>query len=157
MKKLFITLLILLTASICQAAGTVTGSSALFGGGDMMRVTYTVTFDASAGSPANVALDSITATTGKTMRSLSGWILLRVDTYPGTTAPTADTDFYLWLIEDKIDILGNNGFNAIDGAATYNSFYPATASQPLSGAEIFDIDNNAVNSAGCIIIFTLYR
>jgi len=53
-------------------------------------------------------------------------------------------------------VLGGNGVNIIDNA-TYNTIYPATATQPLDGDEIIDIDNNAVNNATCTVVFLLYR
>lgn len=158
MKRIFsILFLMVLFSGYAFAAGTVTGSSERFGyNNNFLRNTYTVTFDESAASPANVALDSISAGPGETLHSVSGYMLLRVDIYPGATGPTDNTDFYVWSVEDKIDILGNNGLNAIDNA-TNSSFYPATVSQPLTGNEIFDIDNNAVNNAGCVVIFTMYK
>lgn len=153
-------LIFLLMVAPCFAAGTVTGAvkryQGISGTYEVAVFTYTVTFDSSNGAPANVALDSILDSDGDDLPTVAGWILFRVDIYPGTTGPTDDTDFYLWSVEDKIDVLGNNGLNAIDNA-TYSSVYPATASQPLTGDELFDIDNNAVNSAGTVIIIKLYR
>ena len=157
MKKLslFLVVIALCFSSTVYAAGTITGSSELIDE-NTMRVTYTVTFGADATSFADVALDSITATTGARLRKVGGWWLLRIDYNYGATGPTDNSDLYLWLVTDKSDILGNNGLNVIDNA-TNNTLYPATVSQPLSGAELIDIDNNAVNDATCTLIFTLYK
>lgn len=160
LRWLLVALFLLMAPAAVMAAGTVTGVASSFQGVsgryEIMKMTYTVTFDSSAAAPANVALNSINDTNGNSIASVGGWWLLRVDIYPGSTGPTDNTDLYLWSVEDKIDVLGDNGANAIDNA-TYSSIYPAVASQPLNGAEVFDIDNNAVNSAGTVIIFHLYR
>jgi len=164
MKKLILTIAILfcfVTLSFA-ADGTVTGDASQIyqsGPGDeIMRITYTVTFAADNNPPVEVALNSILDTNGVKLPRLGGWWLLNIDTYPGTTAPTANTDFYLWSVDQKIDILGGNGVDSIDGAATYNTFFPLTSSRPLTGTEVFDVtDSNAVNSAVTYIVFTLYR
>lgn len=155
MKKLFLVLfIVLIFPCFVFAAGTVTGSSEL--NQNIMKITYSVTFGSDNAAPANVALDSITATSGARLRSVGGWWLLRVDIYPGATGPTDNTDFYIWSVEDKIDVLGGSGANAIDNA-TVSSVYPATTTQPLFGTEIFDIDNNAVNNATTTIVLILYK
>lgn len=156
MKRLLITIVfVLVLATSAFAAGTITGSSEL--NQNIMRVTYTITFGADASSPANVALDSITSSTGARLRTLGGWWLLRVDTLFGATGPTDDTDIYLYYpAASKADVFGGSGVNTIDNA-TNNSFYPATVSQPLTGSEILSISGNAVNDAIVTIIFTLYK
>ena len=163
MKKLVLisALILCLIPGVVFAAGTVTASEILYDGlsgkWEVMKVTYTVTFGAAAGAPANTALTDILDTDGKALRtSVQGWWLFRIDIYPGDTGPTDNTDLYLWSVEDKIDVIGGAGVNAIDNA-TYSSVYPASSTQPLTGEELFDIDNQAVNDAACVIIFTLYR
>ena len=161
MKKLilFLTLIFVLIAGPVFAAGTVTGSVARYEGRsglfEWMKITYTVTFGADNAAPANVALHHILDSSGVVLESPAGWILQKVDITYATTGPTDDTDFYLWAIENKIDILGGNGVDQIDNA-TNNSFYPAVSTQLVTGEEVFDIDNNAVNNAGCVIVLTLY-
>lgn len=164
MKK-FIAILIVafltLFASQCFAAGTVTGATTylvdgLSGRFEHMKITYTVTFGDDASSPANTTLNDISDSSGVALYSAQGWWLLKIDIYPGGTGPTDNTDLYLWYVADKIDVLGNNGLNSIDNA-TFSTVYPATSTQPLTGDEILDIDNNAVNDAGTVLIFTFYR
>lgn len=166
MKKLFLlllTALILFISVNSWAAGTVTCTDYLYNGlskkSEIRVVTYSVTFGSDASSPANVALDSIVASSyGSARPSLSGWWLLRVDYLYGATGPTDDSDLYLWKSygENRADVLGGTGVDQIDNA-TDNIIYPDEVTQPLTGAEIFDIDNNAVNDATCTIVFTLYR
>ncbi len=167
MKKLilFLTLISILALaipSVVFAAGTVTGVVSAYSKsehGEIMRITYLVTFGSSAGSPANVALNLILTTSGTRLPALAGYWLLSIATIPGSTGPTDDTGITLWIssaFEDDIDILGSNGINAIDNTAD-NLFYPATSTQPLTGEEIFDIDGNSVNNATVSIVFTIYR
>ena len=107
--------------------------------------------------PDEVALNDILDTSGNRLPRLGGWWLWRIDIYYGSTGPTDDTDFYLYSLDDRIDVLGGNGVDQIDNA-TDNSFYPLTSSQFLFGTEIFDIpDNNSVNNAITYIVFHLYQ
>ena len=166
MKKLILisALILCLIPGVVFAAGTVTASEILYDGlsgkWEVMKVTYTVTFDAAAAPPAAVALTDILDTNWKALRtSVQGWWLFRIDVTFGGTAPKINTDFRLWSVEDKIDVLGASGLNQIDNA-THSSFYPASSTQPLTGEEIFDVDPAAENdevNAACEIIFTLYR
>lgn len=145
--------------NLVLSAGTITCVDTTYDGlsreKEIRFVIYTVTFDSGAASPANISLDTIP---GVSKGSLGGWWLLRVEYMFGGTGPTDDTDLYLWRSYgvDKIDILGGNGVDFIDNA-TNNVIYPVTTSQPLTGGEIFDIDNNSVNDAVGTIVFTLYR
>ena len=52
--------------------------------------------------------------------------------------------------------LQNNGVNSIDAGGTYNTVYPLTSSQLLTGNEMLNVENNAVNSATTTLIFHLY-
>ena len=164
MKK-FIPILLLISILIagpCFGAtvGTVTCTDYVYNGlsgkPETRVITYTVTFGDAAASPANVTLHNIVATAYNSRETLRGWWLWKINTTDAATGPTEDTDFYLWSVEDKHDVLGGNGVDSIDNASD-NTFYPATVSQALTGEEIFDIDNNAVNDAGTVIIFHLYR
>ena len=122
-----------------------------------MRITYTVTFASDNNPPDEVTLNNILDTNGANLPRLGGWWLLRIDIWYGSTGPTDDTDFYLYSVDDRVDVLGGNGVDQIDNA-TDNSFYPLTSSQMLTGTEIFDIpDNNSVNNAITYIVFHLYR
>lgn len=164
MKKLnrFIAILalVLLLPVMSFGAASVTGAAVqyegLSGRYETMVITYTVTFSAAAASPANVALHHILTSTGVPLPSAEGWWLWKINTTDATTGPTDDTDLYLWSVENKHDVLGGNGVDSIDNDAD-NTFYPAVVSQALTGEEILDIDNNAVNDAGTVIIFHLYK
>jgi len=153
-------LVLLFPALSFAAAGTLTGSTSIFTGisgkREIMVNTYVVTFGAAHEEPYAVPLDIISDSSGNALISVAGWWLFRVDTLFGGTAPTADTDLQLWSVRKKIDILGGNGVDGID-ATTNNRIYPAVSTQPLTGNEELDIDNNAVNSATTTIIFTMYR
>ena len=163
MKKLilFLALISILVSAPCWAvtAGTVTGAMTGYvrsGDTEYMWVSYTVTFGDGNAAPANVALNLILNTSGTRMAPLGGWSLFRIDTTDATTGPTDNTDLYLWKDEDETDVLGGNGVDQIDNANS-NSFYPAVASQPLTGEELLDIDNNSVNDAETVIVFWLYK
>jgi len=126
-------------------------------------ITYTVTFSATASSPATIAMYKVP---GMTTKSLYGWWIAEIDIIPGDTGPTDDTDFYLYRPAassvlpgwgtSKIDVFGGNGVDSIDNA-TITTFNPATISRPLTGEELLFIENNAVNNATTTITFTLYR
>lgn len=143
-------------------AGTITGEATEIkstgNAPDIMTIEYTVTFGSDASSPANVALNSILDAGGGRLPLANGWWLLSVDYMYGATGPTIDSDLFLWRSygENKIDVLGGSGVDLID-IATNHTAWPATVSRPLNGYEIIDFDNNLVNNAGCIVVFTLYR
>ena len=157
-RNVLVVILMLLMASGAWAAGTITGKSYMTSRDDIRFIVYTVTFDAAAASPANVALDNIKDANGGSLPSVAGWWLFSVSTQFGGTGPTDDTDMYLYLAEgaSKNDILGASGVNSIDNA-TNNTIYPATSTQPLLGTEIISFANNAVNNATCTLIYRLYR
>ena len=146
------------------AAGTVVVASdklsppGLSGKPEMREVSYTVAFDASAGSPANTALDAILTSNGTSIESLGGWWIQRVDVHFGATGPTDDTGVYLYKATgaSKSDLFGGNGADALDAAGNV-TFYPATSTQALFGDEVISFTGNSVNSATCTIVFTLYR
>lgn len=177
MKKLILILACLFVsmffASQAVAAGTITCTDytvpGLTGKKEVRFITYTVTFAAAhPEEPANIAMDDVTATTtvSPTRATVAGWWLMEVDIIPGTTGPTADTDFYLYRPAavsgvpgwgaTKIDVFGGNGVDAIDNA-TISTFQPATTTRPLTGKEILSFANEAVVNATCTITFTLYR
>ena len=161
-RNLLVVMLMLLMASGSWAGST----SSIYGddntmqgltGKETRRIVYTVTFDSNAASPAVVGLDSITRTNGLKMSTVGGWWLFEVNTQYGATAPTADTDLYLYryTANSRIDVLGGNGVDKID-AVTDNTFNPVTTSKPLVGNELLTFANNAVNSAITYVIFWLY-
>jgi len=158
MKKLIVALLFLVMASPAFGAGTIV----IAAGGDEYlgangrRITYNVVFDASAAAFANIALDSIENSQGQTVASLKGWYLSHIDYVYGTTGVTDDTSLYVWSVEDKIDILGAEGFEKLD-EASYDTIFPLTITRQLTGNEIMDIDDNAVNDATCTLIFHFYK
>lgn len=86
---------------------------------------------------------------------LSGWGLWMVETDPGTTGPTDNTDLYL-KTANGTDILGGNGENGIDNA-TNNLIYTPVSPFYIGGTLTQDIDNNAVNSATVTIKYYLVR
>lgn len=138
------------------SAGTITAADYIYGvNRDTRKITYTVSFGTSTTIP-NTALDSITRSSGSVQETIAGWWLFRVDIIPGSTGPTDDSDLYLWSVEDQIDVLENAGNGEVDNA-TNRTVYPVASTQPLTGAEIFDIDGNAVANATCTIVFTLHK
>ena len=161
MKKILIMVvaLIALSFSHAMAAGTITGSSE-YNGENNMIITYTITFDASAASFNDVPLDHIIKTRGAAeLQTIfgGGWYLHKIESFYVATVVTADCDLYLWSYKaDGLDILGGNGVDKVD-ADTNFTIYPATSSQPLTGRELIDIDNNAVNSASHLLRLHLYR
>ena len=158
MKKLFLTCLFVLFAVQVWAAGTITVVYDVQPDENTRVVAYSVAFDSAAASPAATALNSISVLGGLIHNGMGGWWILEVSTLYGTTGPTDDTDLYLYRNygTNKIDVLGGNGVNSIDNAANV-TFNPATTTRPLMGDEIISISNNAVNSATCTIVFTLYK
>jgi len=176
MKKLLLILACLFVpvffASQAMAAASITCTdytiTGVTGGKEIRFITYTVTFGAAHEEPTNTAMDDVTITTSvsPTRASVAGWWLMEVDIIPGTTGPTADTDFYLYRPAAasgvpgwgtlKIDVLGGNGVDSIDNA-TISTFNPATTTRPLTGKEILSFANEAVANATCTIVFTLYR
>lgn len=162
-RNLLVMLLMLFTASASWAGST----SSIYGADNTMqgltgketrRIVYTVTFDSNAASPTPVALDSITRTNGLKLDTVGGWWLFEVNTQYGATAPTANTDLYLYryTANSRIDVLGGNGVDQID-AVTDNTFHPPVISKPLVGNELLTFANNAVNSAITYVILWLYR
>ena len=154
-----------LVVSVAYGAGTVVITSDILypgesGNDEARKITYLVDFDAVTATIGNVVLRDIKNSDGSTANRneylLHGWWLLRIDTLYGDTGPTDDTGLYIWSTEDRIDILGDNGADAIDNA-TDNTIYPKTATPFLTGLEIFDIDGQAVSDASCTLIFHLYR
>ena len=78
-----------------------------------------------------------------------------VETDPGATGPTDNTDFVL-NTENGTDMLGGNGANAIDNA-TNNLVYPPVSPMPIGPVLTLAITNNAVNSAVVVIKLYLVR
>lgn len=155
-------LLVLLMASSAWAAGTVVVTSdfsyaGISGAKETRQIVYTVTFGADASSPTAVALDNILKS-GVRIPTVAGWWLLEVSTLFGATAPTDNSDLYLYraIGTNKVDVLGGNGENKIDNA-TNNTFTPATTTRPLLGTELLSMSNNAVNNATFTLVLWLYR
>jgi hypothetical protein len=127
-------------------------------GKEAREIVYLVTFGSDASSPASTALDSILKSNGLAAGTTGGWWLFKVSTLYGSTAPTDNTDMYLYRATgtNKIDVLGGQGVNAIDNTAN-NTFYPATATQMLFGDDILVVSGNSVNNATVQIVMELYR
>ena len=163
MKKLILTCLFVFIASQAMgAAGTITVVSDITmrsGEGHIRVIEYALVFGSGAESFDDVALNNITgsASLGVPEPSLAGWYLHKIESFYIATVVTADCDLYLWSYKaDGLDILGGNGVDKVD-ADTNFTIYPATSSQPLTGFELIDIDNNAVNNAKHTLRFHLYR
>lgn len=161
-----IPLLALLIPSIAFGASTITGAESLnqglSGRWEVRRIVYTVTCHTD-GSFTTTTLNNINDSQSRSLKTVEGWWLIRVDTYATTTDPDDDTDLYLYMDSTRagysVDILGGRGVNQIDANTTNasNTLYPATTSQPLTGAEQIAISGNTVNTAIFEIVFTLYR
>jgi len=149
MKKLATLLVVfalLVTSGVALAAGTVvltTTDNVM--GQDVVIYTYTMTADSADGSfPATAS------------RPIDGWII-RVETNPGATAPTA-----LWgltlLDQDGLDVMGG----VIAAGATTGRSATATqhvmAPQPyVRGAVTITPTGNSVNSAVVVLRITVLR
>ena len=159
MKKILIMVvaIVALSFSFAGAEGTITGSSEIVSE-NYMIVEYAINFDASAVAFANTPLNHITRTPGgAALQNVGGWWLFKIESFYLATVVTADCDLYLWSYKsDGLDVLGGNGVDKVD-ADTNFTIYPATSTQPLTGKELIDIDNNAVNSAKHTLRFHLYR
>ena len=166
MKKLILICLFMLIASQAWAdeVGTIVVVSDITmrsGEGYTRVVEYSIGFgaDATGAAFADVALNSITgsASLGVGDPSLAGWWLFKIESFYVATVVTADSDLYLWsYASDGLDVLGGNGVNKVD-ADTNFTIYPATSTQPLTGSELIDIDNSAVNGASHTIRIHLYK
>ena len=168
MKRLFLILaLALLVPSFAMAAvDSMTAEEGQFQGMDgrtFRTVTIAITWATTPVALTNRTLRDIVTTAGRKLWDYGGWWLFKVEyLYGAASPPTDNSDLYIWSTEDRLDILGGNGVNAVDNA-TDNVIYPATSTQPLTGGEIIDIDNNAIpaGSAGAVpqayIILYLYK
>lgn len=144
MKKL-VTLLVvfalLLTSGVAFAAGTVTLTTTdNVMGQDVVVYTYTLTADAADGSfPATVS------------RPIDGWII-RVETNPGSTAPTALWDLTLVDV-DGLDVMGGVLANRSASATEH-----VLAPQPyVRGPVTITPTGNSVNSAVIVLKITVLR
>jgi len=148
MKKLILTLLLIVWASSAIAAGTITFAYEEVDkrGKHWIQVTATCTADSGDASypDTEIGID------------VSGTYLMQVRTFFGGTGPTDNTDLY--LKENSAtgyDVLNAAGENRIDNAAN-NDFQPTIDSDasavPIYGPLYIDIDNNSVNSAIVTIV-----
>ncbi len=138
--------LLLLTASVVVAAGTVTqqGPTQL-GNSDTRVFEWAWTGDATTGSvPASVAASL-------RQQQYQGYIVLGVEFVPGTPSPTASYD--VTLTDDYgYDILVGGGANLSATAAS--AVLAGSAVPPLNGALTLNVTNNAVASAkGRILLY----
>lgn len=155
MKRVFLTLVTLLTLQVSVfAAGSCTDFG-MIDNGDILFLYTTCTADAAAATYPNKTFDSAT---GNMLRSKKMW-LHSVLTLYGTTGPTDNTDLALnvTIAGKTFDILGGAGTDAIDNAAN-NSFYPVNTTGagmfwPYSFNATQVISNNAVNSAEVTIVY----
>ena len=141
MKKTVLALLLALLAPVlAHAAGTVVLTSTDSVIGQSVKIyTYTLTADAADGTFPATASDPI-----------DGWII-RVETNPGATAPTALWD--LTLVSDGLDVM--NGVLANRSASATEH---VLAPQPyVRGPVTITATNNAVNSAVIVLKITVLR
>jgi len=162
MKKLILICLFVFIASQAWATGetiTVVSDITMRSGDGYTRVIeYALVFGDGAESFDDVALNSITGSASLGADpSVSGWWLFKVESFYVATVVTADCNLYLWsYAADGLDILGGNGVDKVD-ADTNFTIYPATSTQPLTGSELLDVDNNAVNDAKHTLRLHLYK
>ena len=162
MKKLILICLFVFIASQAWATGetiTVVSDITMRSGDGYTRVIeYALVFGDGAESFDDVALNSITGSASLGADpSVSGWWLFKIESFFVATVVTADCNLYLWsYAADGLDILGGNGVDKVD-ADTNFTIYPATSTQPLTGSELLDVDNNAVNDAKHTLRLHLYK
>ena len=165
MKRLILSVfMLLLIPAIAIGASTITAYENQFPGltGRNFRViTLTLTYDGTATDIPDTQLRDILTTGEKRLQDYGEWWLFKVEYRYGGTAPTDNSDLYIWssstdVGEAKLDLLGGSGVDAIDNA-TNNTIYPATSTQPLTGFELLDVDNNSVNSSSCTLKLFLYK
>lgn len=143
MKRLWLALVFVVAgAANAFGAGTVTllGTPDTVEGQDVTIYTYTMTADAADGSyPATASYP------------INGWII-RVETNPGSTAPTALWDLTL-LDQDGLDVMGGVLANR-SATATEHVLAP----QPyVRGAVTITPTGNSVNSAVVVLRITVLR
>ena len=146
MKRLILAVLLaVLTALapvVTQAAGTVVPTSTdHVSGQDVTVYTYTLTGDASDGSFPATASEPI-----------NGWII-RVETNPGATTPTAG--WGLTLVSNEADVLKGVLAPGVPSATTTTT---VEAPQPyIRGAVTITPTGNSVNSAVVVLRITVLR
>lgn len=143
MRKLWLALVfVVASVATANAAGTIvpTGAPDTVEGQDVTIYTYTMTADASDGSfPATASYP------------INGWII-RVETNPGSTAPTANYDITL-TDQDGLDVMGGVLANR-SATATEHVLAP----QPyVRGAVTITPTGNSVNSAVVVLRITVLR
>lgn len=148
MKKILLALTMLLLFAVqAHAVGTCTKTSA-YNGINVRTATYTCTDDA-----ADADNTAFTAT----ITGFGGFYLYTVETWPGTTAPTDDSDYTLKDGEGE-DLMGAYGTDGID-ATTKETHIPKSTAADLNlypiihGDLTLAITNQNVESA--IIYFRI--
>lgn len=131
-------------------AGTVVLSSDKMYG-EMREVIFTCTSDASL---ATIPDTDLCALAGTVYGTLSGWALAAVETKPGTTGPTDNTDMYL-LTDFGSDMLAAGGENMIDN--TTPNLIKLNPVVWIGPKMTLDVNAQAVNSAVYYIKLTLVR
>lgn len=141
-----------MAGTVVVTSDTVFGET--WGKGYSREILLTCTADASAHTyPSTELVAMVDAAFSITKgRTLQGWGLWMIETDPGATGPTDDTDFVL-NSANGTDMLGGNGANAIDNA-TNNIVYPPVSPMFIGPSITLVISNNAVNSA--IVYIKLY-
>ena len=169
MKKLLVLLMaiVLVMPAYAFAATTlvVTGDErivGLSGEPEIRKITYLLTYDATPTALTNIALCDIPIADGtKTCDrggrfEIGGWWLFQVDYDYNATELATNSDLRIWSINDRIDILGGTGENALD-TSTAISIFPANVSRPLTGDELFDVSGNTTASATGDFVIWLYK
>ena len=132
-------------------AGTVTlYSDKMFG--EAREVIISCVGDSSDGTLPDTDICDLS---GYVYGPIVGWGFWLVETYPGTTGPTDNSDLYL-KTEYGNDLLSGAGENSIDNAAT-NIIWPPITVIPIGETLTIDVDNQAVHSGAFKIKFHLIR
>ena len=142
-------------SSVALVSDIVYPGSALHGGANYPGVREVTVLCTADDGTAAFPDQNLCTIAGLVNGPLSGWGLWMVETDPGSTGPTADTDLYL-KTANGTDILEGNGVDGIDNA-TNNLIYTPVSPFYIGPTLTQDIDNNSVNSAVVTIKYYLVR
>ena len=136
MKKILLIIAFCLMSVQAWAAGTcVENASDSFNGEALRWKTYTCTADSSDGTMDNT-----------TVTGFKGYYLYTVETWPGATAPTDDSDYTLSDGDTPSkDLMDSNGVDGID--QTTKEIHIPSVYYMVKGNLVLAISNNAVHSA----------
>jgi len=127
-----------------MAGSSVTQTLEAFGPGrDIQVLTFACVGDDTTGAIADTDVETVY------MDALKGWVLGKIQTLFGATAPDDSTDLYL-KDSNSVDLLGGAGVNKIM-AAENKEFYPEVdgmpGTQPINDTLTLDVDNQTAVDA----------